>query len=350
VARAINGALWPRAQIGVAQTPAEIQEIRRKVQAGQLLTPEERQILQRVQARQLEARKQYGQEHPPRSSVGLTALPDLAAGTYKGEEGGLYPGGKNQPPAAHREAGVKLARQIAPIDGKIVLLAIGFSNPNLEFPAFQKLAAGDASVNPRLVTVNGCVGGQASSVIGNPQSNYWNLVAQKLAAGGVTAAQVQAVWIKEVVPGSMAPFPVDAKQLYRDLASTLRIVHDRFPNAKLAFLSSRTYGGYTEVGGSPEPWAYESGFAVKWVIADQIAGKPEVNYDPAKGPVMAPWTEWGPYLWTDGVKGRQDGFVYLREDVGPDGLHPSAQGQQKIASLMMDFFKADPATRPWFLK
>jgi len=64
---------------------------------------------------------------------------------------------------------------------------------------------------------------------------------------------VQAVWIKEVVPGSMAPFPVDAKQLYRDLTSTLHIVHNRFRMPRLAFLSSRTYGGYN--GGRRESGA-----------------------------------------------------------------------------------------------
>jgi lysophospholipase L1-like esterase len=103
------------------------------------------------------------------------------------------------------------------------------------------------------------------------------------------------------------------------------------------------------VGGSPEPWAYESGFAVKWVVADQLAGKAELNYDAAKSAVTSPWIEWGPYLWTDGVKGRKDGFVYTREDVGPDGLHPSAQGQQKIAKMLLDFFKGDAATKAWFL-
>ena len=120
----------------LAQEQPNIQEIRRKVQAGQPLTPEERQALQRVNAQQLEVRKQYGKEHPRQSSFGLTALTDLGADQYKGEEGGLYPGGNNEPPAAHRDAGVKLARQVAPIDGKIMLLAIGFSNPNMEFPAF----------------------------------------------------------------------------------------------------------------------------------------------------------------------------------------------------------------------
>ena len=120
----------------LAQEQPNIQEIRRKVQAVQPRTPEERQALQRVNAQQLEVRKQYGKEHPRQLSFGLTALTDLGADQYKGEEGSLYPGGNNEPPAAHRDAGVKLARQVAPIDGKIMLLAIGFSNPNMEFPAF----------------------------------------------------------------------------------------------------------------------------------------------------------------------------------------------------------------------
>jgi lysophospholipase L1-like esterase len=42
--------------------------------------------------------------------------------------------------------------------------------------------------------------------------------------------------------------------------------------------------------------------------------------------------------------------LYLREDVGPDGLHPSAQGQQKIAKLMIAFFKSDAATKRWFVR
>jgi hypothetical protein len=68
---------------------------------------------------------------------------------------------------------------------------------------------------------------------------------------------------------------------------------------------------------------------VRWALAAQMEGKPELNYDPAKGEVRAVWAEWGPYLWTDGERGRKDGFVYLRSDVGVDGLHPSPEGQQK---------------------
>jgi hypothetical protein len=342
-----------------SQPQGDLAELRRKVQSGQQLTPEERQRVQQAMAQQMQQRRQqYSKDHPPQSSVALIPLTDLGTGTYKGEQGGLYPGGQNKAPSGHMQSGVRLAREIVPLDaegrkspdGKIVMLSVGFSNPNIEFPAFQKLAADDAAVNPKLVTVNGCVGNQASSTQADPNSNYWKIVDQRLSEAGVTAKQVQTLWIKEVVPAPAQSFPAESKKLYADLTKTLHVIHDKFPNAKIAYLSSRTYGGYTEAGGSPEPWAYESGFAVKWVVSDQIAGKLDVNFDASKGAVNAPWVAWGPYLWTDGVKGRKDGFVYLREDLREDGLHPNEKGAAKIAALMLDFFKGDPAAHPWFLK
>src|SRR5262249_34938263 len=90
-------------------------------------------------AEQLARRKaEYLKDHTPRESAGLTPLTDLGKAMYKGEQGGLYPGGENVPRPAHLKAGVKIAKKIAPLDaagkkakdGKIVLLSIGFSNPN----------------------------------------------------------------------------------------------------------------------------------------------------------------------------------------------------------------------------
>lgn len=355
---------------GVAQAQEPRPEtIRRKVESGQPLTPDERRFLEQrrgagqpkgiadKQKQMEERRREYVKQNPPRSSVGLVPLTDLSTGKYKGEEGGLYPGGKNTPPAEHLRAGIRLAGQIRPLDaggnqspdGKVVLLCIGFSNPSMEFAGFQKVLAEDPEINPRLVAVNGCVGGRASKEQADPNSRYWREVDERLRLAGVTARQVQALWVKEVIPGA-SRWPEDAKQLAADLTATLQNIHDRFPNAKLAYLSSRIYGGYAELGGSPEPGAYENGFAVKWVVSDQIAGKPELNYDPQKGPVRAPWTAWGPYLWADGVKGRKDGLIYVREDLREDGLHPSPQGTAKVNALMLKFFKGDPTTRPWFLK
>ena len=138
------------------------------------------------------------------------------------------------------------------------------------------------------------------------------------------------------------------KTLQQYTTQTAQNLHDKFPNLKILYLVTRIYGGYADMALSPEPHAYETGFAVKWLIAGQLAGKPELNYDPAKGKVRSPWLAWGPYLWTDGVKGRKDGFVYLRADTREDGLHPSDSGTRKIVKMLTDFFETDPTTRVWF--
>jgi hypothetical protein len=134
-----------------------------------------------------------------------------------------------------------------------------------------------------------------------------------------------------------------------DLVRILHNLHDRFPNLKMAYLSSRTYGGYAASPSNQEPHAYESGFAVKWVISRQISVDAELTFDPAKGPVRSPWIAWGSYLWADGHKGRSDGFVWRREDFGPDSTHPSPAGQQKVARLLLAFLKREPTSRSWFL-
>src|SRR5437867_10806908 len=99
----------------------------------------------------------------------------------------------------------------------------------------------------------------------------------------------------------------------------------RFPNLQMVYLSSRTYGGFATTPLNPEPYAYESGFAVKWAIQEQIEGRPRTRLNPvqALGPVLAPWMAWGPYLWANDGKDRGDGLTWVREDFGPDGTHPS---------------------------
>lgn len=307
---------------------------------------------------QLRQQAEYVKNHPPRESVGLTALTDLGAGYYQGEQGGLYPGGVNVPPAGHLAAGIKLGHSIVPLDadgnkskdGKIVFMSIGFSNPNMEFTAFKIAADSNSEKDPHVVVVNGCVGGQAAQTIADPQARYWTTVGEQIRAAGATAKQVQVIWLKLVNPSPHGGWPAEAKRLQGYFVDTLHLVKDRFPNLKIAYLATRIYSGYAENGGSPEPYAYETGFAVKWVIADQIAGKPELNYDPAKGQVRASWIEWGPYFWADGVKGRKDGLVWVRSDYGLDGMHPGEGATRKTTKMLMDFLKTDQSALSWFLK
>ncbi len=80
-----------------------------------------------------------------------------------------------------------------------------------------------------------------------------------------------------------------------------------------------------------------------------FAGKPELNYDAAKGPVRAPWIAWGPYLWADGMKASKSGLSYAREDYrADDGTHPAESGRMKVAVRLLEFLKADATSRGWF--
>jgi hypothetical protein len=51
-----------------------------------------------------------------RTSVGLIPLTDLGAGTYQGFQGGLYPGGTNEPPAAYQQLGIARSRAVQPLN------------------------------------------------------------------------------------------------------------------------------------------------------------------------------------------------------------------------------------------
>ena len=162
--------------------------------------------------------------------------------------------------------------------------------------------------------------------------------------------QVQAIWIKEANYGPRAPFPAYPRELQSDLLRIVQIFPRRFPNAKLAYLSSRSYSfGDTVTSINPEPFAYESAFGVKWLIEDQLKHDPALNFDPTKGPVKSPWLSWGPYWWSNGRSKRSAGAPGLeRTDFAMDGTHLSAAGQRKTGLLLLEFFRTDPTTKGWF--
>jgi hypothetical protein len=302
-------------------------------------------------------------EPPPKVDTShLRPLPELGKGEYQGFPGGLYPDGQNKRPAAHEAAGLALARKVLPLgdddkpspDGKIVLLSVGMSNTTQVFATFKALADADPDKNPRLVIVDGAQGGMSAGRIVDPDdggsgARFWQGVDRRLQAGGVTRAQVQAVWIKQADPGPSQGFPKYARTLQDELTRIVHVLHGRFPNLKLVYLSSRTYGGYARTRLNPEPYAYESGFSVKWLIEQQLKGEPALNYDPGKGAVRAPWLSWGPYLWAKGTTKNADGLFYEESDFAGDGTHPSRAGQQKVARMLLQFFKTDTTTRPWFI-
>ncbi|MBZ5599057.1 MAG: hypothetical protein LAN83_12130 [Acidobacteriia bacterium] len=150
------------------------------------------------------------------------------------------------------------------------------------------------------------------------------------------------------------------------------------------FITSRIYGGYAQnpTGGtdgclSPEPYAYEEGFAVQRAIVAQInqdagiTNPPDpyigdVHYNPNPNvPGGAPWFDWGPYLWAAGPTPRSfdqlvwcngQGFGLCPSDqldfrhgdpkdqthYWGDFTHPTASAADKVANQLVRFIGKDP--------
>lgn len=292
------------------------------------------------------------------TSVGFTPLDELGPGLYQGHAGGLYPGGSNTPPPSHAARGLMAASQVQPLDaagqpdpsGEIVLLSIGMSNARNHFQAFMGLSDADPERAAAVTLVQGAIGGQSAEQIADPGAAYWTMVDDRLAQAGVTAAQVQVLWMLEAHAGPSGAFPQDALHLQDDLTTIVRILGQRFPNARLAYLNSRIYAGYATSPLNPEPFAYQGAFAMKWLIEAQINGAPELNPDPLVGPVEAPWLAWGVYAWADGLVPRTDGLTWECADFQNDGTHPSAAGAAKMAALLHAFLRSDPSSAPWYLE
>jgi hypothetical protein len=295
----------------------------------------------------------------PKDSTGLKPLIEMT-GTdrYKGEDGGLYGGGKNLPPEEHARAALGALAQVQPLDsagkpdpdGRIVFLSISMSNATQEFSVFKRLADADAAKSKKLTIVDGAQGGQAMAQWAPPNAQPWTVAERRLAAQQVTPQQVQVAWIKLANIRPRGDLNEHGKKLQRDTLAVIHNAKTRFPNLRVVYLSSRIYGGYATTLLNPEPYAYESAIVVRWLIQGQIKGDSELNYDAAKGQTKAPLLLWGPYLWADGTKPRKaDGLTYVKEDLGQDGTHPSNIGRLKIAKFMLDFYKTDSFTKSWFV-
>jgi HYDIN/CFA65/VesB-like, Ig-like domain/Protein of unknown function (DUF1573) len=291
----------------------------------------------------------------------LVPITDLGTGTYLGQEGGLYPDGSNTDPPDHDTAGVTLAQGIGPLDGNgnpdpngvYVLMALGISSTQQEFTQLQLFANAEPIKNSKLVLVNGGVPGVTASAWADANNLNWNfLLNTSLPEANVTANQVTVLWFEDIDSFPTGIFPSDITALQGEYESIAQNVHTYFPNCKLMYFSSPLYSGYSNgiSGEDPEPHAYDSGYAMKLAIQDQIDGLPSLNYDPAKGPVLAPWMAWGAYFWANGMLPRSDMLTWDCQDLDSDGIHPSpGVGRPKVADQLLNFFKTDSTASIWFL-
>lgn len=364
--------------------------------AGGTLSADEQAYLQKaMQMRQAGRQKKKGGTggdanatpvSDPKIVATLVPLDELK-GTYKGEDGGLYGGGRNEPPEAHMAAYRRESEQIRPLDadgkpsedGKIVLLSLGMSNTTMEYAEFVKTANADPKKSPKVVAVDGAISGLTSTVwaldgaaslpasekerLGKVMqitarpanhANTWSTVEKRLKDNGVSAKQVQAVWLKqaEASPAKLGAFPEHARTFEENAIDMVMIAKERYPNLRVVYLSSRIFGGYATTQLNPEPYAYEEAFSMRWMIQKQIQGDPRLNCDPTRGAVKAPLMVWGPYIWANGTTARKsDGLLWKEEDfVAKDHTHPSQSARKKVADMLLKFFETDPEARRWFLR
>jgi len=328
--------------------------------------------------------------------------------TYDSFPGGLYENCSDTVPADHDADGQNIVTQIQPLDtngnpsstGKVVFISIGMSNAQNEFAGFLSNAIKNSAVNhTTLALSNGAASNQDACfwfpAVGAPSclataGNNYDRIATSLATRGLSPNQIQAVWLKEAngrthsyergcLPTGTLCVPLcdptvagcvnsvdstDAVNLEWELGNVLRAAKQRWPNLKMVFLTSRMYAGYAPAGaGSPEPYAYETGFAVQWLIEAQVLQIRTGVIDPVAGDLnynngTAPWIAWGPYFWADGPNPRSDGLVWCDGSLSPnppcngevdfqsDGEHP--KNVTKQVGLMLNFFLNSAYTKPWF--
>jgi hypothetical protein len=357
----------------------------------------------------------------------LTPLPDLT-GTYKGFSGLLYDGSNSPPPDHDGDgrslANGVVPRDTSGNQnpsGKIVFLSLGFSNNTIEFcgghPYFQN-DPDDPQASPcpapqplqpitctvgvncpylqiesflakafaeqyhagQIVIVDGAKGGitlDKWDPYSNPACNNtfpcyteYDRVAGILSQAGVTEAQVQSIWFKSADADPTVSLPAanaDAYTAETHLGNIVRAIRFRYQQAHQVFFSPRTYGGYANVAQNPlnpEPFAYELGFSIKWLINSQIqemrgnsgdAHAGDLRYrlpNGQRGP--GTWIDWGPYLWSDG-HACKTGYACVNSDFrgtsdtrSNECTHPSTFGEDKVSTQLLNFVHSSPYTG-WYL-
>jgi hypothetical protein len=330
-------------------------ELYQRAQRGDTLNKEDRLYLDRAtefrrgQQRQ-NAPSSHEQRMPPARLLPLT---DFGADDqYEGQDGGLYGGGKNIPSEKHAQAARAELKQIQPLNaegkpaahGTIVFISISMSNATQEFSRFKQLADASGQKSKHVRVVDCAQGGQAMAAWAPADAKPWQEALRRLERARVSPEQVQVAWVKlanKRPTGSMKEH-VDILE-----ADTIKVLHNartRFPNLRIVYLGSRIWAGEGKGNLNPEPYAYESAFAVRNLIQQQIADDARLARE------TSPLLLWGPYLWSEGERGRKiDDLTWKREDFANDGIHPSMSGRTKVAQQLLDFCTSNPLAKTWFV-
>lgn len=288
----------------------------------------------------------------------LTPLIDLDS-NYLGYEGGLYPGGSNDPSGVYANDLMEICSTIQPLNndgqpyasGKIGFVSVGPSTSNIMMEALINKMKGNSLVNPLLWPVILSQGGMGINELISNSTLFWDTVTMKLQEFQLSPKQIQVVYFEEDDNDNYSSvFPERPLDVKEKLKEGIRLLKVKFPNVKVAYILARTTTIYMPIrddNKQQEPIAYYLGFSDKWLIEDQINGDPELAY---KGDnIVAPIVTWGPYQWSDGDKVRSDGFNWLNTDTR-DGLHANPNGADKLSDMFLNFLLNDQYAQKWFVK
>jgi hypothetical protein len=349
--------------------------------------------------------------------------------------------GSNTDDVNHHQGGLNQLNLIQPLcpDGsttncltsqkKIGVVTIGMSHwtkelcteqpPNLLPPSqcdpysFIYKMTNTTGINPSMVLVDCAQDGHPAEdwINDTVAGMYSNCANNILPYYGLTEHQVQVILLKQADSGQRdtlvalpqsgfvgCPPPTipppngiestyDACYLMNYIGQIARFVETRYTdsqghgNVRQMFVHARIYAGYSNGINplNPEPFAYEQGLALKWIVQSQID---EVYYHKSpifpvgslnftSNPPVAPWIDWGTYLWANGathwcshctvnynwVQSALSGTCPANEEcdyqtMSDDGsqlddVHPSACGRDKVSNALLKFYCTSPVTT-WF--
>ena len=185
---------------------------------------------------------------------------------------------------------------------------------------------------------------------------YWDELQGRLFNRNDTWEQVQIVWILEQSELDTPDIAYYIDYVADQYTTLMHVMLDSMPNLKMVYLSGFHYTGYTHPEHElydflVEPKGYWGNLAIKELIERQINGDPLLDFE-GEGRV-APYVNWGPYFWADGVNPRGGDFLtwpcedYRDDDTG-GGFHLEEIGKYKEAKMLINFFETDTVASWWY--
>ncbi len=233
-------------------------------------------------------------------------LPDLGVNSYMGEQGGLYANGLNEVPADYQTAEINPVYTALENDNNIVLLCLGMSNLTWTCGRFAEMFYASPSTNKNVTIINAGWPGAAQQRWDSKRP--FDRALKVLTQNGLTPEDVDlALYFNACAKPANngckkypAGFPLHAKNMKESLEITMELINSNYQNVQLVYVTSREFAGFATVDLNPEPFAYEEGFAFKWLVQDRIdgnlAGAPLLwwayQYDPS-------WPQ--SYFYADGT-------------------------------------------------